>query len=510
MISKLSKNTKTLKEIKPAKGNQAKQESKILVFVVAYNAENHIVKVFERIPSELYNKSNIQVLVIDDCSKDKTSEVARDWILKNKIKNFSVLRNTVNQRYGGNQKLGYLYAIQNGFDFVILLHGDGQYAPELLPNFIETYNAKQSDVVLGSRMLNLKDAKKGGMPFYKQIGNIVLTTFQNFLTGKSISEYHTGYRGYSTKFLSRVPFQLNTDEFHFDTEILYQAFYTNAEIHEFPIPTHYGDEVCHVNGMRYAFDVVMSTIQYYFHRIGMFCSLKLRSLDNDHYQDKTGILYTSHQKALDVIRKLQPKSVLDIGCGPGFVSKQIKNLGIEVTGIDKFQPLPNSLDHFYQSELETTLPVSPDNYNLVMMLDVIEHFSEPENFLLNLRNQSKDCNFKLLLSTPNVAFISIRLNLILGRFTYSSRGILDITHRRLFTKNSLLRMFEECGFIVKEMKPVPIPFEAVIPNAIGRFLTKIAGVMAFLLPGLFAFQFLVLAEPKPGVNAILQKAKKYV
>lgn len=302
---------------------------KILVFIVAYNAEKHIGKVFDRIPSDLYSDPNVDILVIDDCSKDKTSEVAFAWVKEKGVKNVTVLRNEVNQRYGGNQKLGYLYAIRNHYDFVILLHGDGQYAPELLPLFIETYHKQDADVVLGSRMAQKEGAKQGGMPLYKRLGNYILTTFQNFITNQSLTEYHTGYRGYSIRFLKSVPFQLNTNEFHFDTDILLQAFYVNARISEFSIPTFYGDEVCHVNGFQYAWDVVVSTLQFKFHKMGMFCSLKFRSLDQFHYQDKTGNLYTSHKMAIEKIQSLGQKKILDIGCGPGFVSSKIQSLGLD-------------------------------------------------------------------------------------------------------------------------------------------------------------------------------------
>jgi len=500
----------TKKNIK--RSNKIDQKvKKILIFIVAYDAEKHIAKVFERIPEKYYKDSHIHILVIDDCSKDQTPEVAKNWINRKGIKNVTVLKNTINQGYGGNQKLGYLFAIQNGFDFVILLHGDGQYAPELLPLFIDTYKKLHSDVVLGSRMLNLSAAKKGGMPFYKQVGNIVLTTFQNFMTGQGISEYHTGYRGYSTNFLNRIPFQLNTNDFHFDTEILYQAFYTKAKIDEFPIPTHYGDEICHVNGLQYAWDVVMATLQFFFHRIGMFCSLKFRSLDQFHYQDKTDNLYTSHKMAIEKIRDLGQKRILDIGCGPGFVSGKIQDLGFDVTGLDKSEPLPNKIKKFIPHDLEEgTLPVNVDDFDIIMMLDVIEHLSEPEEFLLNLRNTSENSKFKLLLSTPNVAFFSIRWNLLFGRFNYSSRGILDITHKRLFTKTSLQRLFSDCGYVIESLSPIPVPFEAVIPNSLGRALGLIAKVFSHAFSGLFAFQFLIVASPKPGVLSILRKAKHYV
>jgi hypothetical protein len=169
------------------------------------------------------------------------------------------LYNLKNQGYGGNQKIGYHYAIKKKFDYVVLLHGDGQYAPEELPKLMTDLEKNKYDVVMGSRMINKKNALKGGMPFYKLVGNIVLTKVQNFLLSTKLAEFHTGYRIYSIKSLKDIPFHLNTQDFHFDTEILIQLFLINAKIKEISIPTFYGDEICHVNGIKYAFDVLKTS-----------------------------------------------------------------------------------------------------------------------------------------------------------------------------------------------------------------------------------------------------------
>ena len=137
--------------------------------------------------------------MIDDAGGDATAEVLQRWVDARGIHNVSVFRNPVNQGYGGNQKLGYRQALEGGFDFTILLHGDGQYAPELLPKFIEVWERTGADVVLGSRMGSLRSARAGGMPLYKMAGNRILTVIQNYLTGLRLSEYHTGFRAYSSE-----------------------------------------------------------------------------------------------------------------------------------------------------------------------------------------------------------------------------------------------------------------------------------------------------------------------
>jgi hypothetical protein len=170
-----------------------------------------------------------------------------------------VLFNPVNQGYGGNQKIGFHYAIKNGFDYVALVHGDGQYAPECLPELLTPLRDGCADAVFGSRMLTQGGALKGGMPFYKYAGNKILTGMQNALLRSSLSEFHSGYRLYSVPALTRIPFDLNSDVFHFDTDIIIQLLIAGQRIRELPIPTYYGDEICNVDGLKYAWDVTKST-----------------------------------------------------------------------------------------------------------------------------------------------------------------------------------------------------------------------------------------------------------
>ena len=483
--------------------------SRVLVFVVAYDAERHIRGVFERVPPEMFRDEAIEFVCIDDASRDHGAAVLVDWIRERDIRNVTVLRNPVNQGYGGNQKLGYRLAIERDFDFVILLHGDGQYAPEMLPRFIETFERTRADVVIGSRMMEAGAARKGGMPAYKWIGNRLLTNLQNRLSGLSLSEYHSGYRGYSTAFLRRVAFEIDTNDFHFDTEILFQAAYVGAEIVEFPIPTHYGDEICHVPGLAYSWNVVRSSLQYGLHRIGMLCSLKYRNLGREGYVDKTEMPYSSHSVALGIVEQIAPRTVLDIGCARGWVARRLRSRGIEVTGIDREEPEPGAVSAFHRVDLEQeSLPVDPFSFDLVLLLDVIEHLADPEGFLVALRNASRALRPDapaptLLVSTPNVAFASVRLNLLLGRFTYAERGILDVTHKRLFTRRSLRVALADTGYEVDRCVPVAVPFGAVVGGRLGQWLERWSVVAARLWPTLFAFQFLIVCRPRPGIASIL-------
>ncbi|MCW5213821.1 glycosyltransferase family 2 protein, partial [Desulfobulbus sp. US5] len=177
------------------------RKKKIGILIVAYNAATTISNVISRIPETVWEHI-AEVFIFDDKSYDSTSHIAelerQQHPHKDKIK---IFYNAVNLGYGGNQKRGYLYAIEQEMDVVVLLHGDGQYAPELIEEMIEPLIRGQADAVFGSRMLMPKSALTGGMPLYKYIGNRILTHFQNIILGANLSEYHSGYRAYTIETL---------------------------------------------------------------------------------------------------------------------------------------------------------------------------------------------------------------------------------------------------------------------------------------------------------------------
>ena len=238
-------------------------KKKLLIYIVAFNHEKFIEKVVDRIDAKIFEKYNTEILVNDDSSQDKTLKIISDYKNRNTDKNckITILSNPDNLGYGGNQKIGYYYAIKNQFDFVALVHGDGQYAPELLDNLIEDMSQKNADAVFGSRMLIKGGALKGGMPLYKFIGNKILTFFQNKILSANLSEFHSGYRIYTVDVLKKIPFHLNSNDYSFDTEIIIQLLFSKSKIAEFPIPTYYGEEISYVNGLYYAYRIMIESLK---------------------------------------------------------------------------------------------------------------------------------------------------------------------------------------------------------------------------------------------------------
>jgi glycosyltransferase involved in cell wall biosynthesis len=237
---------------------------KIAVLVVAYNAQDTLKTVLDRIP-ESFIPDISTVLVCDDASTDATTAVVNEYMVRSRLP-ITVITHPINRGYGGNQKFGYQWAIDHNVDIVILLHGDGQYAPEELPRIAAPLADGSADVVFGSRMLNRRNARTGGMPLYKYVGNICLTTVQNWLVGTSLSEWHSGYRAYRVSSLRGVDFQRNSDEFDFDTQIILQMIATRQRITEIEIPTFYGEEISHVNSVKYGLQILGHTLRFRFAR----------------------------------------------------------------------------------------------------------------------------------------------------------------------------------------------------------------------------------------------------
>lgn len=486
----------------------AARGARVLIFVVAFEAESTLEKVLRRIPDGVFDHDT-EVLVIDDSSKDRTFEIGVRSAQSSRHR-ITVLYNKENQGYGGNQKLGYQYAIRHGFDAVVLLHGDGQYAPECIPALLAPILGGSADAVLGSRMLVAGVARKGGMPLYKFVGNRILTCAQNRLLGSRLSEFHSGFRAYSVAALAGLPFEYNSNLFHFDTEVIIQLMLAGSRIVEVPIPTYYGDEICRVNGLKYAKDVILTTCASRLHRLNIFYDRKfdVEGPANTHYDLKLGYS-SSHTMALAAV---PPGSrVLDIGCGPGLFDEQLARKGCRVTGVDQFPPVrPQAFEKFLLWDESGPFPdVDVRRFDYVLLLDIVEHLKHPEALLQHLRSTARSLDRRptFIVTSGNVVFAIVRLQALLGNFNYGKRGILDLTHTRLYTFASLTRLFEQCSFNVEQIAGIPVPLpKALGLNGVSRALLRLNELLIRLSRGLFAYQIFLVATPKPSVDALLDES----
>ncbi len=476
---------------------------RVLIFIVAYNAEKTIESVLDRIPAVLH-RENVEVLIIDDSSKDATFQTGLRREEKPGGFKVMILRTPVNQGYGGNQKLGYRYAIDHGFDVVALLHGDGQYAPEKLPDLLEPFFTEEADAVFGSRMIHKSDALKGGMPKYKWVGNQVLTTFQNAMLGTHLSEFHSGYRLYATRALRLIPFERNSNDFHFDTDIIVQLHFAGLTIREIPIPTFYGDEICHVNGMKYAWDIFKTMLRAKLHVKNLLYDRKFDVGQVELTYDLKLGFASSHTMAIEAVKP--GAVVLDIGCGQGYVADEMAKRAGRVVGVDQYiRESANPKVEFKKWDIDSSeFPTDVAQFDQIFLLDVIEHLHDPEVFMETLRAAAGSKRPELVLTTANIGFFVTRGMLALGHFNYGRKGILDRTHTRLFTFDSLRELFAQTGYQILEMRGIPGPFpKAVGDNALGHALVRLNQFGIALCRGLFSYQIFVRARANPTVANLL-------
>ncbi len=234
---------------------------KVVVVMPAYNAEKTLETTYNEIPFHIVD----DVVLVDDKSSDRTSELAREIGIQH------VITHQSNLGYGGNQKSCYRKALELDADITIMVHPDYQYTPLLIPAIANIIGSGLYDSVLASRILG-KGALRGGMPMHKYIANRFLTLIQNILIGQKLSEYHTGYRAFSKDILKTINFEANSDDFVFDNQMICQIFHAGFEIAEVTCPTKYFEEASSINFTRsskYGLGVLWTSMQYWLSKKGL-------------------------------------------------------------------------------------------------------------------------------------------------------------------------------------------------------------------------------------------------
>jgi glycosyltransferase involved in cell wall biosynthesis len=248
-----------------------KVKPKVVVVMPAYNAARTLRLTYADLPSNAVDA----VILVDDGSSDETLQVASELGLE-------VFLHTRNYGYGANQKTCYREALKSNADIVVMLHPDYQYDPTLLPEMIAPIVAGEADVVLGSRLMGISPIKQG-MPWWKFAGNRLLTKLQNRVYRLALSEYHTGYRAYSRGALESVNFEMNSDQFIFDQEIITQFVHQKMRIRDVPVPTRYFAEASSIsfwNSARYGLSILWVLLRYKLHVRSIWPQRSLESLSS--------------------------------------------------------------------------------------------------------------------------------------------------------------------------------------------------------------------------------------
>lgn len=242
---------------------------KVIVVMPAYNAELTLEKTFQDIPKGAVD----EVMLTDDCSSDKTVEIAKNLGL-------TILFHNKNMGYGASQKTCYDAALKRGADAVVMIHPDYQYDSRLIPYALGFLNTGVCDVIIGSRIRTRHEALEGGMPLYKYLSNRFLTLIENIVLGQNLGDFHSGFRAYTKEVLQTIPYKNNSNNFVFDTEFLVQTVYFGFRIGDIPIPTRYFKEASSINltsSIKYGVQTLLVMIKYIIQKIGLahfmiFCS----------------------------------------------------------------------------------------------------------------------------------------------------------------------------------------------------------------------------------------------
>jgi glycosyltransferase involved in cell wall biosynthesis len=481
----------------------SERSKKIGILVVAYNAATTLVDVLDRIP-ESFRPRITEVLVGDDHSQDDTFTIGLEYQKRSTDLPITVVRHPRNLGYGGNQKAGYRWAIEQDLDIVVLLHGDGQYAPELLPEMVAPLERGEADAVFGSRLIEKGAARRGGMPLYKLVGNRILSTFENAVVGLDLSEWHSGYRAYSVDALRSIPFERNSDGFDFDTQVIIQLHEASRQIKEIPIPTYYGDEICYVNGLGYAKDITRESVRYKLHKMGFGSGETAFASEAYELKPTDG---SSHARLLGWLAHRRPARILDLGCSNGALGGELRAHGHHVTGVDieKLDGVAERLDELVVADLDQGIPAEAGTgFDVVLAADVLEHVRQPDRLLRDARAVLAPGG-TVAASVPNFAHWYPRLRVVLGRFDYDRRGILDAGHVRFFTAASFERLAAGAGFTVVRREHTGLPIDvadrgsaadgATASGGVGRLVGRFDAWAVRRFPKLFAYQLLYELAP---------------
>lgn len=372
--------------------------------------------------------------------------------------------------YGGRRKIAYEYALDRGFDHVVVLEPDRCYAPE--------------------RLGELLDAAEEGAEFVIASGSSRGSAALNLALGLDVRDYASPYRIVSCAALRRIPFHLNEDGRGFDTELLIQARALGLLPREIGMPLERDERHA-------AAHALAAALRYRAHQLHL-------TRRGQYYVDR-GIRYSlkhhpssSHSQVLHAIRP--GARVLDLGCSQGLLAAPLKARGATVVGVDVRAEgeVSRELDRYYRRDLELPLSIPEGRvFDYVLCSDVIEHVVHRAELLRSVRRYLLP-EGRLLISTPNIAIWFYRLSLVAGRFEYGPRGVLDETHVHLFTRASFRREIEGAAFRVIRERFTALPFEIVFEStgrsSLVRGLASAYHALARLWPEMFAYQFLIEAE----------------
>lgn len=399
--------------------------------------------------------------------------------------------------YGGLRKAAFEYALHHGFDHALVMRGDGVHPPEALPELLAAAVSGPERLVLGSRLVQRGETYRAGMALHRVVAHALATGVQNRILGLRLHDYHTSFRAYPVRALESIPFQLNAADRSFDAEILLQFRALGVPVHEVSVLPAWREDPAGRDELGYVLRACRAAIGYRLHQ--------LHATRSGRFLLDRGVRYTlKHSPSgshMQIVGAIRPGSrVLDLGCSQGLLARPLREKQVRVTGVDAGPPegVAAELHAYHQRDLEQPLELPGGRaFDYVVVADVIEHLRNRQQLLRGARRHLEE-DGRLIVSTPNVALWFYRLSLLVGRFEYGPRGILDRTHVHLYTRATIRREVERAGFHVVRERATALPFELIFESTgrsrVLRAIERAYWGLARLWPALFAYQIVLEAE----------------
>ncbi len=446
-------------------------------------------KTLARISDEVAETFREIVIMLDRPSGRVLS--AATALLDGRRPNLRIHRPPRDSGPGAVRKAAFEYALLKDFDHAIVMRGDGAHPPEALPELLGAARADPDRFVL---------AFDEDRPEHRNPTHRLSTFVQNRILGMRLRDHHTSFRLYPCDALARIPFQLDSDGPLFDIEVVLQLRALGIPIHEIPIvqpPGRPGGG--RADGPDAVLDLRACTtaLAYRLHQIHVTRDGRFLVDHDIHYtlkRSKTG----SH---VQIVSAIAPgSSVLDLGCSTGLLARPLLEKNVRVTGVDAGpgERLSRELAEYHQRDLERPLELPHGrDFDYVVCADVIEHLRNRARLLKGARRYLKP-EGRLIISTPNIALWFYRLSLLVGRFEYGPRGVLDETHVHLYTGSTFRREVEKAGFSIQKQRVTALPFEVVFESTgrsrLIRGLETTYHALARIWPSLFAYQYILEAQ----------------
>ncbi|MGH0030123.1 MAG: methyltransferase domain-containing protein [Myxococcota bacterium] len=452
-------------------------------------------RLIEQVPPDLHARLH-EVVVMDDRVGAESLPDLFGGETAGKL-DVVVHRNPREHGFGGARKAAFEYARLKRLDWVVCLRADVDPPVHALSVLVDALRESPDTLLLASRRAEGGLARRPGAPLWRRLAHGLWSGFLNRTLGLRIADYGTSFRAVPTRFLDKVPYLVNADDRQFDVHLLIQARALGAPVREVPVAPSWNESEGGRDGLVHALRTVGTAVGYRLHQLHLIRRGRYFVDEGVHYTLKHSES-SSHMQIVEAIA--EGARVLDLGCSQGLLAAPLAGKGVSVVGVDVRSPdeVALALAEYYQRDLEEPLELPTGrSFDYVVCSDVIEHLRQRTELLRSARRYLREGG-RLIISTPNVALWFYRLSLLIGRFEYGPRGVLDETHVHLFTRASFRRLVEKAGFHVVSERVTALPFEVVFESTgrsrLVRGISRFYHALARLWPGLFAYQIILEAE----------------